>query len=501
MSSEVEGLGIIAAAVALPGLVAMGAGWLAWQGGKYLVEAGRDVDRLAEEKRRQAEEERRNRRNTALQAREQLVQMCRSAIAELESSGGAGLADVRAMKNELLQIINAPTPEDTGALQRMNIQGMAVLERIMQRQNRLGDVSITGSGAYNGMALADVMKKLRLAIEAAEIRATTGADIRAADVEVMERAKLNEQLNHVSARVMAALEFVVDLGENYGISTANNAWFQSCFNGVDERIRALCSPAVSNSELRQGIRALEEIMKQYDMLAPTMEREKAKIASLYPVYAQAAEALGEPIYELRHFKSGDALEAEMHRLEARMEKARKCSEIYQKLGPAAYMCYALDQELHAMGYSVHTRRQITEMAQHRPDRAKLGDAEMPFYQWDDKRLTQLYSIDETCDLQLIVHPDGSTTMETISRTEKEQETVEVQKKHCSALKELHKRLFDNWFIHYDYRETEGPEVLQSVAEWRSSGENTWTAEEAARLGVRENVRTEQTGRQVMEKKD
>ena len=126
---------------------------------------------------------------------------------------------------------------------------------------------------------------------------------------------------------------------------------------------------------------------------------------------------------------------------------------------------------------------------------------MPFYQWDDKRLTQLYSIDETCDLQLIVHPDGSTTMETISRTEKEQETVEVQKKHCSALKELHKRLFDNWFIHYDYRETEGPEVLQSVAEWRSSGENTWTAEEAARLGVRENVRTEQTGRQVMEKKD
>jgi len=498
MSSEIEGIGLIAAAVALPAAAAMGAGWLAWQGGRLLVEAARDVDRKAEEMRRQAEEAARNRKNTALQAREQLTQMCRSAIAELEASGGAGLADIRAMKQELLQVCTAPVPQDTGAIEQMNLRGMAVLERIVARQRRLGDVSITGSGAFNGAALGDLMAKLRVAMEAASITATTGANVVAADPQVLERVKLNRQLTEVSARVMTALEFVVDLGENYGISTANNAWFRSCFNGVDERIRMLCSPAVTNQELKQGIRALEEIMMQYDMLWPTLEQEKAKLSALYPVYAQAANALGEPIFEIRHFKSASALETEMHRLEARAERAKQCSEIYAKLGPAAYMCYAWDQELQAMGYSVHTRKQITEMAKHRPDRAKLGEAEMPFYQWDEKGLTQLYSVDSACDLQLIVHPDGSTTMETIARPAAKEQVVETQKKHCNAVKEIHKRLFENWFISYDYREAEGPEFVQSLAAWQNSEDNTWSREAAAQTGIRENVRTEQK-QQAMQK--
>ena len=489
MSSEVEGLAVVAGAVMLPAALALGAGWLAWQGGRLLVEGARDVDRLAEEKRRQAEEEKRNRRNVALQARQQLADMCRAAIGELENSGGAGLADIRAMKQELEKVINSPVPNDTAALQKLNIQGMAVLERIMQRQRRLGDVSITGSGAYNGMALADLMGKLRLAIDAAELRATVGADIRAVDADVMERVKLNSQLTEVSARVMTALEFVVDLGENYGISTANNAWFQSCFNGVDERIRQLCSPALSNKELKQGIRALEEIMKQYDMLYPTMEREKATLATLYPVYAQAAKGLGEPIYELRHFKSAKALETEMHRLEERAERAKQCAEIYQKLGPAAYMCYAWDQELKAAGYSVRSRKQITDMVNHKPDRAKLGEAEMPFYQWDEAGLTQLYSVDESCDLQLIVHPDGSTTMETIAKREEKAPVVEGQTKHCATLKKIHEKLMQNWFIRYNYEEKEGPEEITTLAQWCSSENNTWTREAYAAAGVRENTRT------------
>lgn len=50
MSSGVEADGIVAAAVILPVAAAYGAGWLAWRGGKLLIEANRAVDRQIAEK-------------------------------------------------------------------------------------------------------------------------------------------------------------------------------------------------------------------------------------------------------------------------------------------------------------------------------------------------------------------------------------------------------------------------------------------------------------------
>jgi len=50
MSSGVDAGGGIAAAVILPAAVAYGAGWLAWQGGKLLLEVNRAADRQIAEK-------------------------------------------------------------------------------------------------------------------------------------------------------------------------------------------------------------------------------------------------------------------------------------------------------------------------------------------------------------------------------------------------------------------------------------------------------------------
>lgn len=89
MSSEVDGIGIIAAPVILPAAVAFGAGWLAWQGGKLLIEANRSVDRQIAEKKRQLEEAARHRKMAALAAHGQLVDMCSQILSQLE--GGTQL--------------------------------------------------------------------------------------------------------------------------------------------------------------------------------------------------------------------------------------------------------------------------------------------------------------------------------------------------------------------------------------------------------------------------
>lgn len=496
MSSEIEGVGLIAAAVALPVAAAFGAGWLAWQAGKILIGTNEAVNRADEEKQRQRQELENQRRLTAKAGHQQLEAMCAGVLKELRAEGGSS-AEVEALRQELRRICEDPLPEDATGIEHRNLADLARLERVIARQSRLREMAISGSGAYDGLSVADLMDDLRLAAEAAKIVETSGEDVKAADPMVLERAKLNRRLSEVSAQVMTALEFVTDLAENYGLSQANNAWFQSCFNGVDGRIQALCSPTVSNAELKKGIRSLEEIMERYEMLRPSLEDEKRRMAALYPVYADAARALGEPIHRLKHFKSADALEAALQELNTRAKRAEECAEIYRRLGPEAYMCYAWNEELRAMGYAVHTRKEITESVHCRPERAKLGEAEMPFYRWDQGAMTQLYRITPECNLQLIVHPDGSTTMQTIADREAHSEHVaEAQKSHCARIKEIHRRLKENWFIMYDYREAASAESLFSMDMWLDAQDNIWAR--AARReegsgtapGMRENDRKE-----------
>lgn len=501
MSSEVQGEVLIAAAVALPAAVAFGAGWLAWQAGKtvwrtgqlayqaggLLAEANDAADRENQAKQRRRRELERQRRLTAQAGRRHLAAMCSSILTELEAAGGA-LPEVEPLRRQLRQIQSRTLPEDAAGMELQNAADLASLDWIVSRQDRLRELKVFDSDARDVRKLADLMGDLRLAAAAAEIRETRGGDVKAADPAALERAELNRRLSEVSARVMAALKFVVDMAENYGMSQANSAWFQSCFNGVDQRIQAMCSPTVSNGDLKRTVGSLEETMYQYDMLSPTLMREKEQQAALYPVYADAARALGEPVRPLRQFKGAAALEEALQALKARAQRAGECAQIYQKLGPAAYLCYAWDEELRAMGYSVYTRRQITEMVRCRPERARLGEAALPFYQWGREAMTQLYRITPECDLQLIVHPDGSTTMQTIAArgAERPEPVISAQKGHCSRLQTLYRRLRENWFILCDCQETASPEELLGAEQWLGGRENPWAQRETAE--VRENAR-------------
>lgn len=124
---------------------------------------------------------------------------------------------------------------------------------------------------------------------------------------------------------------------------------------------------------------------------------------------------------------------------------------------------------------------------------------MPFYQWNQGAVTQLYHITPECNLQLIVHPDGSTTMQTIASQQAAhpEQVVETQKAHCAHVKAIHQRLKENWFIFYDYQESAPAESLFSTEAWLGFQDNAWAKLDAKNqeasteaVGVRENARHE-----------
>jgi len=102
--------------------------------------------------------------------------------------------------------------------------------------------------------------------------------------------------------------FIAKISSSYGLSASSSAWFHSCFNGIDEQIEILYMPSTSNGELKKGIKRLEGLLEQYDMLVPSIESDQKRFAALYQVYVDASNALGESVLSIKSFKNLKELE-------------------------------------------------------------------------------------------------------------------------------------------------------------------------------------------------
>lgn len=481
MSSEIEGVAALGALLLVPPIAAagaaLGAGWVAWQAGKLAIGAAYGAAEAANDQirynQRRHEEAEKQKRLAAVAAHDQMVAMCQSVLAQLRADKDTDPGELRQLTAELEQLCKTALPGQTAGIEQLNARGLMVLERITDRHTHLRNMTLRGKVSYGGKALGDLMKDLRLAVATVKVSETRGTNVSAPDPDALERAALQQRLADVSARILEALDFIVALDRDYGLSTANSAWFNSCFAGVDETIATLCAPATTNAALKRGIRDLEENMEIYDGFCPTLRKEQAAMDALYAVYAEAARNLCEKPHSLRHFRSSDALQAELRRLEGKAKRAAECAALYQALGAEGYLCYAWDQELTALGYSVCSRKKITRMVTQAPDRAQVNGETIPFYRWRDGALTQLYEVSPQCRLQLIVHPDGTTTMETISVPGDEAAVTAAQKTHCQQMKVIQQRLRENWFILHEMEETSSPDTIHGLAAWQDPMKNPW----------------------------
>lgn len=503
MSSEVSSGG----AVILPVGVAIGAGWLAWQGGKLLVEAGQAIDKEVEEKKRIIAEKALQRKKMAYANRERLVDMCNGILNELDevmlSVDVSDYEVIERLKREIVAIINLDIPDDVSQLEGTNLLGFSKVEAIVNKQKLIKSISLgqLNESGYKKYVVADLMEDFRIAFKGATISETVGANINVADPIVLERAKLNDRFVTVVSKIMLSLEHVKKLTEEYGLSDASSKWLHSCFDGIDSTIASLTQLTTSNEDLKKGIKRLEGKIEQYEMLLPSIDKECLEIQALYKMYVEASNALGEEIQKKKSFKNLKDLEARLQELKERSKRAEQCSEIYKRLGKNAYICYAWDQELSALGYAVHSRKEIIKKANVKPQHAQIGNIKMPYYKWSESDMTQLYSITEKCDLQVIVHEDGTVLMKTIADGSEENVAEAIQGSHCSKLKRLHENLRKNWFLIYDYEERKTADKVTSLEEWFAAEDNEWrnlpqmqTCEKLTgeRERERENVRRNQS---------
>lgn len=476
MSSEVYATGMVASAVMVSAGaaigVALGPFWLAWQGGKLVFELGSalvtDVKHNLDEKKRRLNEIEAYRKKSVIKTHHELLDMCAKTLNQLNEFQQT--LEIEQLRIELNSIIQETIPDDIKCLEELISSGFAKLNKINEKVQFFYNVKIGEKSTTLYRSLYEEMKDIYVSISAMEIQRTNGENLIAPNPEVLERVKLNEKLINVTSQILEALDFVEKLENNFILSTSHKTWYKSCFSGINKQLEFLYMSSTSNVELKNGMQKLEDVLVRYNDMNPHIEKELL----LYKTYSDAAAALGEPIESIDSFKNTNDIEKSILLLKSRSEKAQKCAKIYQKLGHSAYICYAWDQELKALGYSSHLRKEIEEKVNYTPQYAQIGENVIPFYHWTAKDLTQLYSMSEECSLQLIVHDNGSVTMKSLSDINNIQ-TKETQECHCSLLNKLHENLRKNWFVIYDYQEISSPEKVTSIKEWFYSSNSSWKA--------------------------
>ena len=480
-SSAMDGYIIdgIAAAVALPVVAAFGAGWLAWKTGKLFVDINRAVDEDIKRKRLEKEAAMQQQRIAAVLGHRHLLDVCRQFLnqckLDAKKENGISSSELQHIESEINKILSTKVPADTGMIESITARDFLILEKLIQQKEHLLQISPSGFnvGKHSGLDLANLMEEMRISFSSATIKAQKGTDIHVDSPEIIERSELREEFLSVAGRVIVALEHVSMLEKENRLTEGNHRWFESCFNGVDNLLAELCDPSISNIDYKKGILQLKETMERYDMVIPSINKEFEKMKTLYEVYVSASRALNEPCLKFNQFKSSKDLEERLSKLTIRAERAEKCAKIYQKVGRSAYISYALDQELKALGYSVHSRQNIIDQIDYEPQRFMSKVGELPFYQWGEDSLTQLYSLASQCSLQVVVQEDGTFSMQTIAHEDNLIHVQETQEKHCEALHILYDNLKKNWFICHDFKIIDSAEKVTDLDTWKASERNAW----------------------------
>lgn len=302
-----------------------------------------------------------------------------------------------------------------------------------------------------------------------------------------KKNELNKEFKQLINKIRDILIIEQKRSRIFPVSEKNICTLKRLFDGIDTIVNEFKSPEISNGELEKGIEFLQERLKEYSFLMEILNQEEAEFMAYYEDYHKIMEELGQEYYLPIEFSDMGEMKENLEVAREKLKVAEQKAKLFKMLGKEAYICYAYDEELRALGYEVMSDTdRIKEIKKELGMHVSNG-FEIPAYNApDNKSALQIYDIDENCELQVIVHPDGSTTMATFMKGNDADHTIASQKKYCRKSKVLARRLRENWFIISDLQETESPsKVKHSSIGIRQD------------IGIRTNERTEVRNERTM----
>lgn len=364
---------------------------------------------------------------------------------------------------ELDDICSGYKTEDINLLESININNQKKLDRIIAKYTE--QITIAKRNFQDNQNAMDYIKKVENIFKS--LKVIDYSDIENIVFYDEQEQFLANTINRIDVLTQKFYRIVnreIDRCENIPLNETMIIALSEKFNTISNQIRQINTIVSEGGDLRKKsidkeIGILEENINAYNIYKQVLDKEYSKFMHLYLKYKKSCEALNEEYKESVEFDSFEMLEEAVRERKARLEKMEKCARIYEKMGKDAYICMAFDTELKRLNYASSSEEETRLLLNQSLEHCKVGNNKTPFYQYKDSA-TKLFNVNENVALQLIIHSDGSSTMETIAVGNPDEDLVKkTQKKHCDISKELISNLRNNWFIDLDLEETKSPDDI------------------------------------------
>lgn len=466
-SYEIGGVGVGASLIAGP--IAVGAaiailtpiagGYAVYKAGKAIYDGMVREHEEALERQIQEQARERLRLENAQKVRREIVEECNSKIAELKAGDYWKDATLSLLAQSILSELQTIVAYDEKKdAVNIELQNKLDIQRILDLAEQLKKESaLISDNKVENMSMLSFIEKVEFLFSQLSVDEYYFIhNIKVDDEEKVVIRKLLSRVDGLKEKFYKIVAREVERFENCPITSVETNRISAIFEQISNEIKSINYFDSEPWILESKIESIERYIESYNTYKALLDKEQEKFLTLYLCYKESCKKVGEEYKEAVEFDTLKELEAEINNRKEMLERVQKHSdlfELYKQIGREAYICMAFETELNRLNYATSDKATAESVVKEKLNNCRLGDKLIPFYEYGCDSMMQVFKVNDEVGLQLIVHSDGTSTMETIPlKAADEKSIVEAQKTYCEKSKKIEEALKKNWFIDVNLEE-------------------------------------------------
>lgn len=404
----------------------------------------------------------RKRLENAKKLRKKIIEECANRIDELKTRNVWNDESLSALvQSTLLELNDIMEETEQNDVNNLELQNQRAVYRIKILADRLETESrLIKENSVENAEMASFVESIQImfrGLSANDYRYIHNIEIE--EENYVELRKLYERLAELTEQFYLIVEREVIRFGNYPIKSVSVDRISQLFAKISSEIKSIEKMDADIWILEGKISSIEKGIDAYYTFKTGLDKEQEKFLAMYLLYKESCEKIGEECKEAVEFDSIEDLEHEIKTRINMLELSQKRRKLYDKLGKEAYICMAFETELNKLNYFTVNKQDAEDITNEKLKNYKLGDKWIPCYEHGDDSMMQIFRINDEVGMQLIIHRDGSSTMETISLVNDEDTVISTQKKHCEMTEKLKTALAEKWFVIADFEEERSANVV------------------------------------------
>lgn len=473
---------VIAAGVGAASGVVWGTAWILYKSGEGIYSAFEEQEQQKKAEEIRKREENARKKEAALRGRQAVEAKCEAALKglrELQRQDTEHVIPEQEYESWVRKVeaIRAKGSGDQAAdIEGENLADTAVITGLQKwLAETAANIAAGRKQDQKLKSIAATMHSFAQELAGTERSTLEGQDVRALSEGERVLRTHAERIAKIEAKLRMALSYEEERAKRVPVSESHKKSLHATLEIIEQDLQDLRGGRVTSSKAGEMLERMDKLLVIYSQARQIENQANSSFMGKYKLYEYACQVLGDEPRPAPDFGSEKELDQTLDSMEERLkateeykrivaaEKRRQdCRRMYASMGREKYIFYAFTVEMERLGYDFGEGQDVEEFFESDPVFYTEDGEELPiFHDSETGADAQVFKIGEHTYALVIIHDDGTTTMETFTdeRYADEEDTEENQAAMCEKQKRLQEALEKHWFIACDLREQKGPRYI------------------------------------------